>query len=221
VQLQGDPISGRLQRRYLRRVGRVTRIRQHTDPGDPRKGLSEQLQSLDGQLGVVEAQAGDIPAWTGQARYQPGPHGIGNTRYHDRNRCGRLLGSYGRWRVQGQNEVDPEPHEFIGQRGKLVVLALGIPQFERDVLPFELSEVLEPGPEGLKETGRGSVVQKHSDAGHGSRLLRVAVERRQEQNKSDDDRSEPHRHLRVDTTKLQHASPRYRSLCPRVELDVS
>src|ERR1043165_3267398 len=70
VQLQADPAASRLQCRDLRLVGWVCRIRQHTDPDDLRKGLSEQRQSFEGQLGVVEAQARDVSAWMSQARHE-------------------------------------------------------------------------------------------------------------------------------------------------------
>ena len=67
---------------------------------------------LADELGGQPGQACDIAAGVGEARHEPGGHGIGGIGHHDRNRSRHALGGQGRFSNRHDEHIRFEPDEL-------------------------------------------------------------------------------------------------------------
>jgi hypothetical protein len=115
-------------------------------------------------------------------------HGIGDPRDHNGDRGRGLFGRLGCRGIHRQDDVNLEPQEFVCQRAEPLVFPLRIPQFERDVFPFDVPKLAEPLPEGFEEPRGRAVVHENANAVYLRRWLRLSDDRCSEQGNNKDDR---------------------------------
>jgi hypothetical protein len=119
----------------------------------------------------------------GEARDDSLPDGIGKPRNDDRNRRRRILGRQGRWRSPGQDQIHVQPNQFSRQSRVSFVSAVGRSVLDDEILPLDVSELLQTPPEGL-EIGRIRLRRRpfeHTDPVCLPYLLRLGGERRGEE----------------------------------------
>jgi len=145
--------------------------------------LPEQLQAFGDQLRAEKGRPGDISTRPCQAGDQLVADGIGHHRRDDGERVGGLLGGTGCGRAPRDNDVNLERHQLGRELGKPIRLPLRIPALEGQVLPLDVSELVQALVEWLENGCRMRSGAGHQEAypGHlpglANRLLRASRER--------------------------------------------
>src|SRR5437660_12800968 len=86
---------------------------------------------------------GNVAARMRQSCDEPFANGIATEGHNDWYRTGCLLNRSHRGRRRRDNQVDFEPHELRGEIEKSVEFAIRVPEYDHNVLPFEVSDVSE------------------------------------------------------------------------------
>jgi hypothetical protein len=157
----------------------IARVREDGHPGQTRERGLHDLQSLGVELGVEERRAGNVPARSGQARHDSGFLRVADDSHHDGERRRRPFRHEGGGRPLSHDDVDVETDQLGRERGKPIVLALGPPERQRDVLALEVSVVSKPEAERRDVGGvpGGRAATEEADPVHLPGLLRSGGER--------------------------------------------
>jgi hypothetical protein len=99
------------------------------------------------------AQPGGVAARPREGGHNSGADGIGVDRKYDRDRLGRLLQNQDCGRSPRHNDVYLEGDELGSQCGEAIGSAFRRSELKDDVLAFHITDVMQPLPEGLNETG--------------------------------------------------------------------
>ena len=94
----------------------------------------------------------------------------------------------------GDDDIHLQANEIGGERRQPLILPLGRPILDHDVLTFDVAQLAQPLPECFVEE-RGDVAQEPDLGGLPPRLLRLGGERRGEETASDDRHESASRHL--------------------------
>ena len=109
-----------------------------------RQQLLDDFQLLHSRFGKYDREPGQVAPGPGQARYETGRKEVAGARGDNRDDggCGHCrpctVGS------SGEDDVDFELREFLGQFWKALNPALGPPVFNDDVLPFDVIQRPQP-----------------------------------------------------------------------------
>jgi hypothetical protein len=89
----------------------------------------------------------------------------------------RLRGRTDRWSSAGDQHVHREPHQVGRQCGQPLVLALGKPGLDANVLPLDIAEVAQPLPERFGEGsgGRKGLRRKYREVLQGCQRSRITA----------------------------------------------
>ena len=93
----------------------------------------------------------DVAPWARQAGYDSAPNRISNKPDDDRDRRAGVLGSEGRGRGRGEDEVHLAAHELSRELGELIRASLGVPDLNSDVLALDPAEIAKSLSECLQE----------------------------------------------------------------------
>src|SRR2546425_4949717 len=93
----------------------------------------------------------DVAPWARQAGDDAAPNRIGNKPDDDGDCRGGVLGSEGRGRGRGEDEVHLAAHELSRELGELIALPFGVADLNRDVLALDPAELAESLSECLQE----------------------------------------------------------------------
>src|SRR5712692_4536367 len=96
-----------------------------------------------------EGLTGNVPPRPGEAGHEPVAYRVGAHRDNDRNRRGRTLQGLSCRRRGCQDDINLELDQFSGKGWKLVDVSLSIPVLDREVLSFDVTELLEALPKGV------------------------------------------------------------------------
>ena len=121
--------------------------------GYPRDDFLEKLQPFPGEVLGKIAQAGGVAARPREGGHNSGADGIGVDRKYDRDRPGRLLQNQDRGRSARYNDIHLEGDKLGGQRREAIGSAFRRSELKGDVLAFHITDVVQPSPERLNETG--------------------------------------------------------------------
>src|SRR5262245_56779644 len=92
---------------------------------------------------------------------------------------GRLLGGKRGRRAAGDDDVDRQPHQLVGERWEALGAAVGGAILDGDGLPLDIAEFAQPAPEGIEVGGVGGDRDglKHADAAELPARLRAGRQR--------------------------------------------
>jgi hypothetical protein len=135
--------------RQIEAIAGFVRVHEDARAGQARQRFLQDLQPLGGQVRPEEGRAGDVAAGSGQARHDPGLDRVADDCHDDRHDRRRPLGRQRGRGALGDDDVGLELDEFRGQGGQALVLAVGPPVVDRDVLPLDVPVVAQPEPQGL------------------------------------------------------------------------
>src|SRR5262249_34023416 len=113
----------------------------------------EKLQPFPGEVLGKVAQPGGVATRHREGRHNSGADGIGVDRKYDRDRRGRLLQNQDCGRSPRHNDGGLEGDELGGQRREAIWSAFRRSELKDNVLAFNITDVMQPFPEGLNETG--------------------------------------------------------------------
>ena len=156
------------------------RMPEDGDARHPGDGLFEEFHPLPAQVLREERLPRDVPAWSGEARDETGPHRVVRERHDDRDCGGGLLGCECHGSICDDN-VHLETHQVGGQAWEPFGSSLCPSLFDNDVSPLDVTELAKPLPERLSEgTARGRAEVEGPDAVDLPRRLCLGGERRGE-----------------------------------------
>lgn len=115
-------------------------IRQHRDARDSRGHLLQQLEPPGSDLGVVEAEPGDVPARPREALDEPGADRLAHD-HDNRNRARCVFGCTRGRRGPRKEDVDLEPGELTRELGEPFQLALSGAVLYDQILPLHIVEL--------------------------------------------------------------------------------
>src|SRR2546425_6507125 len=142
----------------------------------------QQLKLLGADVGRSDGASRDSSSRPGQARRKAHYHRIANDGHDDGYAGGGLQRStYARRRVRN-NDIHLEAYEFLCERRKALVFAVGKAPFQRDVLPIDKSMLAQTLDEGVTIfwVCIGGSGYQYADPPQPPRLLRLGGERRGE-----------------------------------------
>ena len=125
------------------------------DPGQRRQRLLQQLETLGGQLGEGERQAGDVAAGPRQARAQPSRDRIAARQGDDRDRLRCLARRLARRLAAGEDHVHLETHQLFGHRRQPIGAAVGVAALDDDVPALDVAGLAQAFCESPPRSGRG------------------------------------------------------------------
>ncbi len=103
----------------------------------------------------------------------------GDTDEYDRDRAGRFLGGSSAGVAMADDEVNREANQLRGEPGKALEPPIGAASLDGDVLAFDVTELAQSRPQGLKLACRSAaeVDREPADSVIPPGLLRVGCER--------------------------------------------
>src|SRR5262249_22131936 len=133
--------------------------------------LAEQLEAFAPELCIHRGEACDVPAWVGQAVDKAALHRGASRRHDNRDRLGGYLGSSDRGGKMGDDDIDAKLDQFGGERTGAGGPSPCITRFDRDVLVFDIAEILQTSSEGIGERMWRRRGDQHPDPGQSFYLL--------------------------------------------------
>src|SRR5262249_29366337 len=115
----------------------------------------------------------DVAARMRKALHQPGAQDIAHSDHYDGNRRGRCLGRNARRRPVGCDYVHQAPDEIGRGLGEPLGRAVGTAIFKRNVLAFQIAEIVQALPESIPHRR----IIDDADARNPSLLLRARRDR--------------------------------------------
>src|SRR4051812_46972656 len=96
----------------MRRCGRIVDNRDVCKVGN---GLLQKLQALRVRIRHHQGSASKVPSWAREASHMPTAERVGMAYEHDWYGCGGLLGCASIDGCRGNDNINVEPHEFVGK----------------------------------------------------------------------------------------------------------
>ena len=118
--------------------------------GESRNDLSQQLQTLGGQLRAKKVRPCHIPAWACEGGDQLVRDRIGHGHRDDGDCASRLLGRARGCRTQGDNDIALAPDQFRGQLAEPIRSTIGILSLYGEVLSLRVTKVVQSLQEGVE-----------------------------------------------------------------------
>jgi hypothetical protein len=131
--------------------GRIVRIDEHRRVCEAWDDLLKELDALRVQLAPKERRSGNIRVGPAVAGHEAALHRIADDRHHDRDGRRRLLRRKGGWGSLRDDDVDLQPDQLGGEGRQAVVVAVGPPVFDGDVLPHQVPVFLKALDERIHE----------------------------------------------------------------------
>jgi hypothetical protein len=128
----------------------------------------------------------------GETGNQPGPDRVAGSGHHDGDGRRRLLRRLGRRGVHGQDDIDPEPHELVGEPGEAFGPSGRVPHRGAEVLALDVTQRAELVPERLDEAGGRAIVQEHAEVARRARRLGVDGFRRPDERENENENPADH-----------------------------
>src|SRR4029077_4336421 len=143
-------------------------------PGHLGNYLLEQLKSFAAYLRGHLSQPRDVSTWPREASDEARRHWIADVQYSDGNCAGCFLDCKGLTRRPDQDSVNLKADQLGCESGKTFGFSFCISVFNVDVLPLNMSKLVQTLPEGIQEvcTTRSRTAFQVADAVKFPRLLR-------------------------------------------------
>ena len=125
-----------------------------SDARDPGDGLFQEFHPLPAQVLREGRQPRDVPAWSGEARDETGPHRVARER-HDDGDCGGGLLAPQRPVSACDDDVHLEANQVGGQAWEPFGSSLRPSVFDAEVPPLDVAELAKPLPERLERGDAG------------------------------------------------------------------
>jgi len=142
--------SGRFRRRYQQRRQGTVRIHQQGEPGGAWDQLPKQFKTftVDFRPGG-RCQPSDVAARPREAFDKPAGDGVGRQDHDNRDRGGGALDGLDLLTRDRHDHLGSELDELEGEFWEPLELSVCVPEFEDEVLSFDIPQVTQPGTKGF------------------------------------------------------------------------